>query len=753
MKKLKNALAFASVAFVVASPVFGEDGYVESAGDAFISLGHCAGPNTKMEVDFQLTEVELQTKPFGSWGNNTTIPMFSLYIGDPGNGVLSFSWDGTDSNGNRLAKNFDKADLKRHIISFDTPTVTYVSTNVTDGGAAYSRSFTNSFSTLTSRYPLAVFARGANAPATRAGDDFGGPTKMKVYGVKIYESGNLVKTYTPCIKGGIPGLKVTGPGVDTFVTGIDVTKVKYGGDILVEKDDPYISTGPYNSATNAYAAGKCIYMDIGYNVKTTSRIELDFAPLTPNIASSQYNHVPEFMYAKGVSPTCEIEFYGRTSQGYLGFLVGQYNGSGNNYRNITAPLSTAYGIRRTVSVDSASLSLSTAGYTNFTATVPTGYEINHEMTDKSLRLCVATQNNDFGPMKIYGLKIYESGALVKDFKPIVTNGVPGLIDVLDPSNVRYASTYGSGYALTFEAGGDIACTDGSDEAYLEFEGSDERINTGIVVTKDSVIEADLALANAKYPSGSQQVMFVQDGSSGILAWLYINSEFKYSYQFRDFTGSANGINSGVVASNERRQFKIDGPNAKMTIKRGDEVLYDVSITDGERTRTGGGTTLKIGNAASTMRLYGFKVTTDGNLVRDFVPYVTNGVAGLYDLCGNQFYPLPGGKVRGAKFRGVEFQIAPQPATLTRNGMGNTATLTCLAAGAQSYEWYEDGVLMEGETSDSLTLTWDQAKAKLGTHIHTYSVKPVYTVFNETVKGEPAQTTVEYMPRGAMLIIK
>ncbi len=236
-----------------------------------------------------------------------------------------------------------------------------------------------------------MFARGANVPATRANDDFGGPTKMKVYGVKIYESGNLVKTYTPCLKGGVPGLKVTGPGVNTFVTGINITKVKYGGDILVEKDDPYISTGDYNSATKAAAAGECIYLDTGYNVKTTSRIELDFAPLTPNIASSQYNHVPEFMYAKGVNPTCEIEFYGRTSQGYLGFLVGQYNGSGNNYRNITAPLSTAYGIRRTVSVDSASLSLSTAGYTNFTATVPTGYEINHEMTDKSLRLCVATQ--------------------------------------------------------------------------------------------------------------------------------------------------------------------------------------------------------------------------------------------------------------------------------------------------------------------------------------------------------------------------
>ena len=726
-----------------------EDGYIESEGDAYVSLGHCAGPNTKMEVDFQLTEVEYNTKPIGSWGDRASIPMFSVYLSHLGDNKQRFSWTYTDLDGTTQALNFDLADEKRRIISFDASTVTYVSTNVTDGGAAYTYKFSKAFSAQRS----SVFARGADKPATRASNDFGGPTKMKVYGVKIYESGDLVKTYTPCLKGGIPGLKVTGPGVDTFVTGINITKVKYGGDILVEKDDPYISTGDYNSATKAAAAGECIYLDTGYNVKTTSRIELDFAPLTPNTwtSSTKYNHVPEFMYAKGTSPTCEIEFYARNSSGWLGFLVGQYNGSNNNYRDITAHLSNAYGIRRTASVTSSSLSLITAGYTNYTATVPAGYEINHEMTAVPLRLCSATLNNDFGPMKIYGLRIYESNVPVKDFKPIVTNGVPGLIDVLNPSDVRYATTYSSssGYALTFTAGGNHACTDGSDEAYLEFDGSDERINTGIVVTKDSVIEADLALANAKYPSGSQQVMFVQDGSNGILAWLYINSEFKYSYQFRDYSGTPNGINSGVLASNDRRQFKLDGPNAQMTIKCGDDVLYNQSITDGERTRTGGSTTLKIGNAAATMRLYGFKVTTDGNLVRDYVPCVTNGVAGLYDLCEAQFYPLPGGKVRGKGAKSVDGEFIVRPQQSMKIAQGGTGTLTCLAVGAQSYEWYEDGVRMEGEDSDSLKLDWTQHRP----HTRTYAVKPVYTVFNETVVGEAAETTVEYTPIGTIIKIR
>ena len=161
--------------------------------------------------------------------------------------------------------------------------------------------------------------------------------------------------------------------------------------------------------------------------------------------------------------------------------------------------------------------------------------------------------------------------------------------------------------------------------------------------------------------------------------------------------------------------------------------------------------MKIGNSKSRMRLYRFKVTTGGVPVRDFVPCCTNGVAGLYDLCGKRFYPLAGGKVSGAKSKGVAFQIEPQPMTLKYSGARRTGTLTCLAAGAQSYEWYENGVLMPGETSDSLALEWSEAKSD---STCTYSVKPVYTVFNERVVGDAATTTVEYRaPQGLVISVK
>ena len=159
------------VAFAVCLTTYAEDGYIESEGNAYVSLGHCAGPNTKMEVDFQLTEVTYDTKPFGSWGNHTaTYPMFSLYISYVGDVTdQRFSWDCTDVDGQRQALNLNPADLKRHIISFDAPNRTYASTNVTDGGAAYTYKFSKAVSGSTSPYPLAVFARGADKPATQAG--------------------------------------------------------------------------------------------------------------------------------------------------------------------------------------------------------------------------------------------------------------------------------------------------------------------------------------------------------------------------------------------------------------------------------------------------------------------------------------------------------------------------------------------------------------------------------------------------------
>jgi hypothetical protein len=152
-----------------------------------------------------------------------------------------------------------------------------------------------------------------------------------------------------------------------------------------------------------------------------------------------------------------------------------------------------------------------------------------------------------------------------------------------------------------------------------------------------------------------------------------------------------------------------------------------------------------------MRLYGVKIYKSGVLDRNFVPCLTNGVAGLYETCQKRFFPLTGGKVRGKGYKGQsgDFLVSPQPAKLSHEDGENTTTLTCFAPSAQSYEWYEDGKKLVGETGESLLVTWRRGKP----YTHVYSVVPVYTVFNEAVRGGSAQAIVEMTPLGLSVIVK
>jgi hypothetical protein len=293
------------------------------------------------------------------------------------------------------------------------------------------------------------------------------------------------------------------------------------------------------------------------------------------------------------------------------------------------------------------------------------------------------------------------------------------------------------------------------EAYLEFPETGSGIDTGYSVGSDSCIEADLSLWKAGI--GSQELINQDAGSdSCYVAFTSAGGTKQIWFKYADTSGNTAAT---IYTVNDRTQFFADRHTGNLTIKRGDAELYNkVMDTNYACTRTGGSQTLKIGRSNAAMRLYSFKIYEYVNdvktPVRDFVPCVTNGVAGLYDLCESKFYPLSGGKVSGKPAANAgEFVTVPQPAKLTRTGTGSTVTLTCFAPSAQSYEWYEDGVLMPGETSDSLTLNWDRSKAKMNNNTHTYSVKPVYTVFNEKVLGEAVTATVEYTPLGLIIQIK
>ena len=783
MKLTSMAFACSVVATLAfASPAFCEDAYIENAnGNQYFNTGHFIGPHTRIEIDFQLLEIKGQVRPFGVDGaDNATRPYCELYLGQAvtdGPWVWSYLASKSDYSAQAWNAGHCSADLERHKIVLDlnsspkkfevwtgdTKSVDKDLANVSDG---------------TQTYPLGIFAkcRHASGMYSSVQTTYNLPAKMRLYSFRIYESGTLVKEFLPWVKGGIAGLKETKSG--RFHSGENARACVAGGDITVEKDDPYVAM-PDNTIASAAVKGKSLYFNTDYTFKPTSRMELDYALLTPDwTASTKWSYEAHVFFANSSSAMLYFMPFGKDSNGCYYYKVGTQE-SRINY----AGLDYAYNVRRTVSASANNIRLETAGYTNFniTSSKPVTANLNSTLLQIGLR----SGSYPAMPMKIYGLKIFETAdgveTLVRDYRPCISNSVPILRDTLAPPTLGLLPTvYGSRNTTTYgspdnnahtnivcEAGGDIQGDESAKEAYLDFDGVDGHlINTEYVVTKDSRVETDFAVWNNNFrmsTATAAPVFFHQKSSTdGIWFSLYYPSgAFRYGWRFSDYNTGKNEWVKKTFITNERVKFVFDAPNNTLTSYRGGVALETFTLAQGAGTLTATtcSTTLRIGGScdgryAAGMRLYSVKIYKSGVLDRCFVPCLTNGVAGLYETCQNRFFPLTGGKVRGKGYKDQsgEFVISPQPARLTRTGTGSTATLTCLAAGAQSYEWYEDGVKMQDATSDALTLTWTRARAK-SPAVHTYSVKPVYTVFNEKIIGDPVSATVEYTPLGTVLIIK
>jgi hypothetical protein len=768
----------ATLAFALSA--FGEDAYIENTnGNQYFNTGYFVGPHTRIEIDLQLLEVKGQIRPFGVYGAaDATHPYCALYLGQAVTGgpwVWSYQASKSDYSSQAWNAGGCPADLERHKIVLDfnsNPKKFEVWTGDTKD---VNRELAN-VSAGTQTYPLGLFAqcRHAYGMYSSTQNTFDNPAKMRLYSFRIYESGTLVKEFLPWVKGGIAGLKETKSG--QFHSGENARACVAGGDVTIEKDDPYVSM-PGNDVNQRNAVvGKTQYFETGYTFTPNSRLELDFAALTPDwTQSTKWAYETHVFFANGNGFMLHLMPYGsNTNLWYykIGTAEARIPGAGIDY---------AYNVRRKVSASATQMRMETAGFTNFTIT--SSQPITANLGSTKLQLGLRAGNFPACPIKIYGLKIYETAngveTLVRDYRPCISNSVPILRDTLAAPTLGLLPTvYGSRNSTVYgspdnnahtnivcEAGGDIPGDDEAKEAYLDFDGVDGHlINTEYVVTKDSRVETDFAVWNNNFrlSATAAPVFFHQSsGTDGIWFSLYYPSgAFRYGWRFSDYNTGKNEWFKKAFITNERIKFVFDAPNDTVTSYRKgvQSETFKLAYDTGTLTATTCSTTLRIGGScdgryAAGMRLYSVKIYKSGVLDRCFVPCLTNGVAGLYETCQNRFFPLTGGKVRGKGYQGQtgEFEISPQPATLTYKEGENSTTLTCLAAGAQSYEWYEDGVLMPGETSDSLTLTWIHTKAKAKTH--TYSVKPIYTVFNERVVGEPVSATVEYTPLGTRVIIK
>ena len=239
----------------------------------------------------------------------------------------------------------------------------------------------------------------------------------------------------------------------------------------------------------------------------------------------------------------------------------------------------------------------------------------------------ATAFADRAKAKIYGVKIYEDDVLLHNFVPCLKDGeTPCFKDLV-----------GGGFIIgeniaAFEAGGDNIPTY-QDDAYVstvsETPGEYLYIDTGYQVKNATRVELDCAIATNMVGTVPWNLM---DAVSGARFQMAFNVALKYQAKNNtqlDFDSDA--IPKPIDDKDVRRTFILDIPGAAASVVTSGFTNRTVEIT-GTTAYGSANATLKLACAygdtwavsssgLAPIKIYGCRIYEDGNLIRDFEPYV------------------------------------------------------------------------------------------------------------------------------------
>ena len=699
------------------------DPYVESNGTQTINTGIYMDDTVKFEIDFSLTTTGQNMVFAGAWQFDSGYKVCAPYV----NGGNFKLYNGTAwSFASVVAEN-----TYRHVITIDGPANCFTFQT----GLTTNKTITTSYEDGAAPYPIMLFGDGRDAAGTWANMK----GKGRIYGVRIWKGGELVRDLAPAVKGGVTGLldRVSGVMLNDYAcagngTGHDLAS---GGTLPVVRDDGYVE------------ASKNAYFVTDYLIKPSTRIVADYA-----FTATSGNDGRLFgVYKKGAT----LGFYQHETTQSNRVESGTGSDLNNTYLRL-APNT----LRHTLTLDldnGASSSYMTGFTTNWSgslvgavsavATTP----LDIFTTAVSADGHSGSENTYRSNAKIYRLSIYEGDALVRDYVPYVRNGVAGFRDAAN------GGAFLAPFSGTVAYGGDI---DGEEDAYVQAvrtSGSvGQAVNTGYLVKPTTRIAVDFAyddtsndgrLFGSYNPKASRVGLYCSSGTVDGVA--------------KPFTVESPGGQLGAVAADTRRHVAvIDYSQASS----GSSIS-----TDGTAVWTGGpkgavtaqgtnplvlfGThTGSIGYFASA-RIYSFRIYEGSTLVHEYLPYKNAaGKVGFWDTVDEAFLAeLNGGDFGygGKGVEGTEKWLKELPATAIVPVEGSI-TLTAAASGAQRYVWKKNGETIDSAVGESLVVPWTRGDYDTP---DTYSVTAVYDVYGRATEGEPIECLVTRNAAAFVIVVK
>ena len=602
MKKLLGFLVLA----LAASVLFAEDAYIESFGTNCVPINYYTTPNTKYVIDFAYIGTTRGTTIFGDCLGGDG-PRVNLRVND--NDSFEVSCYGSYT-GRIIAR-----DEVRHVAVLDIPgKLATIYTGDTSESKALSES-----PVAADTLPAALFGRLKSNSAT----DSIANSKVRLYDLKVYEGGALVHHYIPCIRDGLAGVYDTESG--GFFTDSRYPLAS-GGDIMLfndDDDDPYVSS-PEGGVS----------VETLYRANTDSCFDVEFQLFDDGNDPQQF----AFETASGGANICgRVYINGSKGCSYSYSNSGAYYNIGNS----KAYLRLQPGARHRAILDAYNRTVTyySCGITNASHAMEYTALTNSLTQPASTRLfsnCQTTPGN-FARMKLYSFKIYEKGVLMHDLMPMKSRGEGVLKDKVT-GRVLYSRT-----SKKLSYGGKI-----KELPYLESLTTQQRILLDYYANQKTYLEMDYEVVTKKV-----ETVMLAAGTSTFSYRMNASANCEFCCHGKDcYSGGA----AGNPTENKRYMAIMDMPNSLVDVrsagvslpgtssqkipidmtKKSNYTANPAACTD-KLGVFGNGAGTGTGNNGAIMRLYRLTVWEDGEIIHKYEPYVKNGVPGLKDAVGGDFF--------------------------------------------------------------------------------------------------------------------
>ena len=598
--------------------------YVEATGSQYVDTGIVGRYGTKAEckVEWMAFSDSSFLASRTGWGDSR---LYFCYCLDANGNMFTAQGKGANvNNGQDLC--FEKKRIYTYTSEFSAVDDNNMSTNtITIDGT---KVFTKASTALDTARNLYVFALNVN-------NTVNAKSKTRCYGLKIWQDGTLVRDFKPCLKDNRAGLYDAVS--DTIFYSESGTDLTY--DTNCDVPDAFIDY--VESFGNSY-------IDTGITGRSGTKAEckvqwMAFAD-SAFLACGDWSQSTRFFVcycrnASGIISTAQRTLANVSSGGKD--LTYELNRIYTYTSDFAAPDGNDDSVN-TVSIDGSEV------FSRTTKSLDTGLNLY-------VFACNQKANTLIGKSKTrcYGLKIWQDGGLVRDFKPCLKYGEAALYD-----DVTKTIFYPEGDPLGYD---NSVAASPDEVVYVDYIESDGFTHLDTQVAANSPTRATGTFSWTQMRSTTEEAKYLDENHHSYLACgCYNSSSDANRFYLIDQTSQKPWIGYGnntksfgsAMATGTKYDFDVSfaaGAQAYSQTPEGGSATTSNTEWSGDADGQGSLYLFACNDAKngkpiyqSAARCYGLTIYQAGETpVRNFKPCVKDGQAALYDTVSQRiFYPVP-----------------------------------------------------------------------------------------------------------------